>query len=383
MIYKYLNGSRGIAQGSKGGAGNGSSGGDPQPYNLNALADPFFITNEYLQTGAGTNKQLQGMRDMLHSLPAPSSTPEIFTQRPNYNIVDQQHTDAEAKLKSTPVLGSSIAQHIAQQQALGEQGVALDHQRIQTLANMENSALQQAMQAEQQNALSRYQTAEERRKFDMAIKQQIQDNEDAATAIKVDAIKKMSQEFYSLHKMKEMRENAKKMAEMQRNYNRDKQSMVDSEKADYDAVIAQEFKDQFTNDYHSMKDIEEFMNKYGITEDEYAGGLSSMYDTNAYKTKFDSYKTDKDADWITRKNQLLLDFDDQWWKQNGDLYWSYKMKEGGKIQSQSQNTSRDKILERLSKKNERIAVDNNRALREFVEQMNEKQAKIFLKLMSI
>ena len=48
MIYKYLNGSRGIKWGSKGGAGKGSSGGDPQPYNLSALADPFFIANEYL-----------------------------------------------------------------------------------------------------------------------------------------------------------------------------------------------------------------------------------------------------------------------------------------------------------------------------------------------
>jgi hypothetical protein len=93
-----------------------------------------------------------------------------------------------------------------------------------------------------------------------------------------------------------MRNNVKALAEMQRNYARDKQAMIDSEKADHDAVIAQEFKDQFTNDYHSMKDIEEFMNKYGITEDEYAEGLSSMYNTNAYKTKFDSYKTDKDTD---------------------------------------------------------------------------------------
>jgi hypothetical protein len=58
------------------------------------------------------------------------------------------------------------------------------------------------------------------------------------------------------------------------------------------------------------------------------------------------------------------------------------MKSGGKIQSGTK-TNRDKILERLAKKNERIAVDNNRALREFVNQMNEKQAKIFLKLMSI
>jgi hypothetical protein len=46
MIYKYLNGSRGITRGSKGGAGNGSSGGDPQPYNLSTLADPFFITKD-------------------------------------------------------------------------------------------------------------------------------------------------------------------------------------------------------------------------------------------------------------------------------------------------------------------------------------------------
>lgn len=377
MIKKYLLG------GSYGGAKISSSGGTPKPYDFNKLADPLFILNEYGQTVAGTNQQLRGMKDMLHSLPAPSSAPEVFTTTPNYNAVDQQYIDAEAKLKNTPILGTSINQHIAQQQALGEQGVKLDHQRIQDLANIENSALQEAMEAEQQNALSRYKTAEERRKFDMAIKQQIQDNEDVATAIKTDAAKKMSQEFYSLHKMQEMRENAKALAEMERNYTRDKQTMIDSEKADHDAIIAQEFKDQFTNDYHSMKDIEEFMNKYGITEDEYAEGLSSMYNTNAYKTKFDSYKTDKDADWITRKNQLLLDFDDQWWKQNGDLYWSYKMKDGGKIQSKTKNTSRDKILERLSRKNEKIAVDNNRALREFVQQMNEKQAKIFLKLMSI
>lgn len=377
MIKKYLLG------GSYGGAKISSSGGTPKPYDFNKLVDPLFILNEYGQTVAGTNQQLQGMKDMLRSLPAPSSAPEVFTPDPNYNAIDQQYIDAEANLKNIPILGTSINQHIAQQQALGEQGVKLDHQRIQALADMRNSALIQAAKDEQQNALSRYQTAEERRKFDMAIKQQIQDNEDVATAIKTDAAKKMSQEFYSLHKMQEMRNNAKALAEMQRNYARDKQAMIDSEKEDHDVIVAQEFKDQFTNDYHSMKDIEEFMNKYGITEDEYAEGLSSMYNTDAYKTKFDSYKTDKDADWITRKNQLLLDFDDQWWNKYGDQYWSYKMKDGGKIQSKTKNTSRDKILERLSRKNEKIAVDNNRALREFVQQMNEKQAKIFLKLMSI
>lgn len=383
MIYKYLNGSRGIARGSKGGAGNGSSGGDPQPYDLSALADPFFITNEYLQTVSGTNKQLQGMRDMLHSLPAPSSAPETFTPGPNYNIVDQQYTDAEAKLKSTPILGSSIAQHIAQQQALGEQGVALDHQKNQALAQMRDAELTQSAKDEYQNAVSRHKVAEDRRVFDMGIKQQIQDNEDAAIAIKTDAAKKVGQEFYSLHKMQEMRNNAKALAEMQRNYARDKQAEIDKEKSAHDDAVVQEFRDQFDNDRRTIKDVEEFEAKYGINLEEYRDNPSAMYDTDAYKASFDKYKANRDVDWITRKNQLLLDFDDQWWRNNGDLYWSYKMKEGGKIQSRSQNTSRDKILERLSKKNERIAVDNNRALREFVEQMNEKQAKIFLKLMSI
>lgn len=383
MIYKYLNGSRGIARGSKGGAGNGSSGGDPQPYDLSALADPFFITNEYLQTVAGTNKQLQGMRDMLHSLPAPSSAPEIFTPRPNYNIIDQQYTDAEAKLKSTPILGSSIAQHIAQQQALGEQGVALDHQRNQALAQMRDAELAKSAEDEYQNAVSRHKVAEDRRVFDMGIKQQIQDNEDAAIAIKTDAAKKVGQEFYSLYKMQEMRNNAKALSEMQRQYAKDKQAEIDKAKSTHDDAVVQEFRDQFDNDRRTMKDVEDFEAKYGINLEEYRDNPSAMYDTDAYKLSFDKYKADKDADWIDRKNQLLLDFDDQWWRNNGDLYWSYKMKEGGKIQSRSQNTSRDKILERLSRKNEKIAVDNNRALREFVEQMNEKQAKIFLKLMSI
>lgn len=383
MIHKYLNGSRGIARGSKGGAGNGSSGGDPQPYNLNALADPFFITNEYLQTVDGTNKQLQGMRDMLHSLPAPSSAPETFTPGPNYNIVDQQYADAEAKLKSIPILGTSIDQQIAQQQALGEQGVTLDHQRIQALAQMRDAELAQFAKDEYQNAVSRHKVAEDRRIFDMGVKQQVQDNEDAAIAIKTDAAKKVGQEFYSLYKMQEMRNNAKALAEMERNYIRDKQSKIDKAKSVHDDAVVQEFRDQFDNDRRTIKDVEEFEAKYGIDLEEYRDNPAAMYDTDAYKASFDKYKADRDADWINEKNQLLLDFDDQWWRDNGNLYWSYKMKDGGKIQSRSQNTSRDKILERLSRKNEKIAVDNNRALREFVKQMNEKQAKIFLKLMSI
>lgn len=290
MIKKYLLG------GSYGGAKISSSGGTPKPYDFNKLADPLFILNEYGQTVAGTNQQLQGMKDMLRSLPAPSSAPEVFTTTPNYNAVDQQYIDAEAKLKSTPILGTSINQHIAQQQALGEQGVKLDHQRIQNLANIENSALQEAMKAEQQNALSRYQTAEERRKFDMAIKQQIQDNEDAATAIKTDAAKKMSQEFYSLHKMQEMRNNAKALAEMQRNYARDKQAEIDKEKSAHDDAVVQEFRDQFDNDRRTIKDVEEFEAKYGINLEEYRDNPHAMYDTDAYKASFDKYKADRDAD---------------------------------------------------------------------------------------
>jgi hypothetical protein len=198
---------------------------------LSKLADGFFIGNEYLQTVAGTNKQLQGMKDMLRSLPAPSSAPEIFTPGSNYNAVDQQYIDAEAKLKSTPILGTSIAQHIAQQQALGEQGVALDHQRIGALSQMRDADLTQQAKDDYQNALSRHKTAEDRRVFDMGIKQQIQDNEDAATAIKVDAAKKMSQEFYSLHKLQQMRENAKALSAMQREYAKNKQTKIDTEKA--------------------------------------------------------------------------------------------------------------------------------------------------------
>lgn len=296
MIYKYLNGSRGITRGSKGGAGNGSSGGDPQPYNLNALADPFFITNEYLQTVDGTNKQLQGMRDMLHSLPSPSSAPEIFTPRPNYNIVDQQYTDAEAKLKSTPILGSSIAQHIAQQQALGEQGVALDHQKNQALAQMRDAELTQSAKDEYQNAVSRHEVAEDRRVFDMGIKQQIQDNEDAAIAIKTDAAKKVGQEFYSLYKMQEMRNNAKALAEMQRNYARDKQAEIDKAKSAHDDAVIQEFRDQFDNDRRTIKDVEDFEAKYGINLEEYRDNPYAMYDTDAYKVSFDKYKADRDAD---------------------------------------------------------------------------------------
>jgi hypothetical protein len=290
MIKKYLLG------GSYGGDNFSSSGGTPKPYDLNKLMDPLFILNEYGQTVAGTNRQLQGMKNMLHSLPAPSSAPEVFTPGPNYNIVDQQYTDAEAKLKSTPILGTSINQHIAQQQALGEQGVKLDHQRIQTLADMRNSALIQAAKDEQQNALSRYQTAEERRKFDMAIKQQIQDNEDAATAIKTDAAKKMSQEFYSLHKMQEMRENAKALTEMQRQYAKDKQAEIDKAKSAHDDAVVQEFRDQFDNDRRTIKDVEDFEAKYGINLEEYRDNPNAMYDTDAYKVSFDKYKADRDAD---------------------------------------------------------------------------------------
>lgn len=382
MIYKYLNGSRGITRGSKGGAGNGSSGGDPQPYNLNALADPFFITNEYLQTVSGTNKQLQGMRDMLHSLPAPSSAPETFTPRPNYNIVDQQYTDAEAKLKNTPILGSSIAQHIAQQQALGEQSVALDHQKNQALAQMRDAELAQSAKDEYQNAVSRHKVAEDRRVFDMGVKQQIQDNEDAAIAIKTDAAKKVGQEFYSLHKMKEMRDNAKAMAQMQRKYLKDKQLAIDEAKEEYYNNLDLEYWNQFKKDYESP-DVETIIEKYGIDPDDFGQDFDKIIASNEYQTKLQEYKDSKIEEWNKLYNKTLLQFDDEWWNANEDEYYSYKLKSGGKVETKIKDTSKDKILERLSRKNEKIAVDNNRALREFVEQMNEKQAKIFLKLMSI
>ena len=382
MIYKYLNGSRGITRGSKGGAGNGSSGGDPQPYNLSALSDPFFITNEYLQTVAGTNKQLQGMRDMLHSLPAPSSAPEIFIPASNYNAIDQQYIDAESKLKNTPILGTSINQHIAQQQALGERGVALDHQKIQNFSQMLDADLAKQVENDYQNALSRHKTAEDRRVFDMGVKQQIQDNEDAAIAIKTDAAKKVGQEFYSLHKMQEMRNNAKAMAQMQRKYLKDRQSAVDEAKEEYYNNLDLEYWNQFKKDYESP-DVETIIEKYGIDPDDFDQDFDKIIASDEYQAKLQEYKDSKIEDWTKLYNKTLLQFDDDWWNANEDEYYSYKFKSGGKVETKIKDTPKDRILERLSRKNEKIAVDNNRALREFVEQMNEKQAKIFLKLMSI
>jgi hypothetical protein len=60
-----------------------------------------------------------------------------------------------------------------------------------------------------------------------------------------------------------------------------------------------------------MQDTEDFIAKYGLTQEEYDAGLSSLYNTDAYKTKFDEYKTSRDADWIKKQNQLLLEFDDE------------------------------------------------------------------------
>lgn len=51
------------------------------------------------------------------------------------------------------------------------------------------------------------------------------------------------------------------------------------------------------------------------------------------------------------------------------------MKKGGKIKESSNR--------RYLSKNDRIAIDNNKGLHEFVKQMNQKQKEIFLKLMSI
>ena len=56
---------------------------------------------------------------------------------------------------------------------------------------------------------------------------------------------------------------------------------------------------------------------------------------------------------------------------NEDSYFKIIAKKGGIIPSRKTN--------RLSK-NDRIAIDNNKELHNFVKQMNEKQAKIFLKL---
>jgi hypothetical protein len=50
-------------------------------------------------------------------------------------------------------------------------------------------------------------------------------------------------------------------------------------------------------------------------------------------------------------------------------------KKGGKVTK----TTQSKTLS----KNDRIAIENNKALHSFIKQMNDKQTKIFLKLMSL
>jgi hypothetical protein len=185
---------------------------------------------------------------MLNSLPAPSLTPEVSTTAPNYNALSSQFEEAKATLSNTPILGTSINQHIAQQQALGEQGAKVDLQEIQQLATMENSALEQAAKNEYQNALKRHQDAESRRIFDMGIRQQIQDNMDAAIAVKTDAAKKVGQELYSLHKMKELRDNKRALSEMQREYTKGKQLALTNAEDLHNEIATQEFMDQFKND---------------------------------------------------------------------------------------------------------------------------------------
>ena len=367
MISKYLNG-------SKGSFNLGASGDQAKPYDLNTFIDPYFIGNELALTLGGTKKQLDGTLDMLHSLPAPSSSPELFTPKQNYNGIDQQYTDAEANLKSTPILGTSINQHIAQQQAIGQQGVALDHQKIQTLANMQNSDLVQAAKDEYQNALKRHQDAESRRVFDIGVRQQIQDQIDSATAVKTDAWKKASQEVYSLAKMKELRENRKALHEMQMQYNKAKQNALTSAENLYKDRIVQDFRDQFDLDRKNIQDNEEFVKKYGIGFDE-INDSDNVYETDAYKKAFEKYETDHAQDWIDERNKLVRDYDEMWWNNNRDEYFDYYYKSGGTIKEPSK--------QRYLSKKDRIAIDNNKELHEFVKQMNQKQKEIFLKLMSL
>lgn len=374
MVYKYQKGSQGIGGGSQGNADLGATGGEPQPYDLSKLVDPYFITRELALTLRGNQKQLQGMRDMLHSLPAPSTSPEVFTPKPNYNIVDQEYTDAEAKLKNTPILGTSINQHIAQQQAIGEQSVALNHQKNQALAKMRDAELEQFAKDSYQNAESRYEDSEKRRIFDMGVKQQIQDNTDVATAVATDAWKKAGQEVYSLVKMDRYRKNQQALSEMQREYVRGKQAELDTAEKKYNAELEQSFRTQFDDDWNNIEDIETLNSKYGIDFSE-CETIEEAYESGNYDKAFEKYKAARSQDWITKRNQTLLDYDETWWNNNGQQYWTYILKKGGTIKEPSN--------QRYLSKKDRIAIDNNKELHEFIKQMNQKQKEIFLKLMSL
>ena len=383
MIAKYSNGTFGLGLGGGSfGAATDAFGGSGTPFNMNKMIQPLFLSAEYFNTVNNTNKQLEGTIQTLHSLRSPEHAPEMTYQPSNYNLLEQQYNNAQAKLNSTPILGTSIDQHIAQQQAIGEQNVTIDDKRIQNIAQLMDKDSKERANVDYRNASQRYQEAEAIRQHENSIKTAIQDEKDKARAIKTEAFSSYLDETNKLWQLQQERKKAKLLAEMRLQHDKGLQSEIDKEKSFYDTNLSQEFRNQFDLDMGvgdtpgRIEDDEEFKEKYGFGFDDWEAS-EDKYDSDIYKTAYEAYAKTKEADW----NKILTDttnqYEERWLRDWGNLYYDV-LKKGGKVKDTTKNTIR-----RSLSMEEKIIIDNNKNLHNFVKQMNDRQTKILLKLLSL
>lgn len=383
MIAKYENGTQGLGLGSGafGSTTTGASGESGKPFNFNfsKMVTPLFFGAEYLNTVHNTNKQLEGTLQTLYSLRPPERAPELIHHVPNYNAVDQQYIDAEAKINSMPIFGSSVDRQIAQQQARGEQISELEKQRIQNYSQMMMTNLKEKETTDFKNAAQRYQDTKSITQHDNTIATTVQDEKDKARAINTEALSTLMGETNKLWQLQQAREKEKNLAMMRLEHDKGLQSAIDEEKSIYDDNLAQEFRNQFDEDIseNGIQDDEEFEAKYGFSlkdwEDE-----AKKYDSDIYKAAYDAHVKSKEADWKKKVDEITNAYETKWINRWGNLYYDNAVyKKGGRIKTSDSSTKKSLSME------ERIIIDNNKNLHNFVKQMNDRQTKLLLKLLSL
>ena len=370
--YKGTTGSLfGGTTGSNSGGTTGSTAIDPK-INRGDLMNGLFMGAELGNTLYNTNKQLQGSISMLHSLAAPSHAPELSYQTPNYNLLDQQYNNAEAKLNSTPILGTSVAQQIAQQQAIGEKTAALNVERNNAFKQLLQQDMTQRGKIDYQNATQRRLDSEAIRKHDNGIKQTIDSEEGKAIAIKKDAMTKVLSDSQKLWQLQEKRKNMRQLDELNYNYATALDAEIAKEQKKYDAELEERFRRQFDLDKDKIEDIEDFVEKYGIDHTTY-DDQSEIYTGDDYKAAYEAFRKENAAEWDAIKKATENKHKSDFMTKYGDLYYSL-LKKGGTVKKSSNKSLTAE---------ERIFVDNNKALHDYVKQMNQRETEIFLKLMSI
>lgn len=370
MIKKFYNGSWGPSSGAFGSTTTGASGDSGKPLNFEKAITPLFIGAEYFNTIGNTHKQLSGSINTLHSLVPPGRATRQSYLSPNYNFIEHQYEDAKEQLSGIPVIGTSVDRQIAQQQAIGQQMADLDKQRILTVGQMVDTGRKEEMDLNYRSDMQEDEETEKKRQHENAVKESIQGQKDNAIAIEKDAKTKVLGEFHKLWQLKQERDKIKENALLRLNYERGLQDKLELEKDSYDSVLAQNFRNQFDSDMETFKDIEDFKEKYGIDLETW----EKNYDSDEYKAAFNAYAKSKETDWEELKDKLTTEYYDQWFNKWSDVYYS---KKGGKVQN-SEKTARKSLSA-----SELIMIENTKNLHNFVNQMNEKQTKIFLKLMSI